>query len=138
MDDKALKDLIDRLRGIYRIPIQDGLGPSGGGEEPNNPSEHVERFETTRISREAAGAIEKLIAERDEAIANAARWPEACGDAVINLMIERDKAAEAMREAAARWHEAHARHCADMGSKSVAIRHGAYAAAIRALPLPNK
>ena len=54
------QDLIRRLRGEYRTPITDGLGPAGG-EEPDNPNEHVRTFPTTSICREAANAIETLL-----------------------------------------------------------------------------
>lgn len=33
--------LVERLRGRYRVPIADGLGPVGGGDEPDNPDEFV-------------------------------------------------------------------------------------------------
>ncbi len=69
------KALVERLRGIYRVPITDGLG-TAGGDEPNNQHEFVRRFETPPISKEAANAIELLTAraeaaerERDEALA---------------------------------------------------------------------
>lgn len=52
--------LVDRLRGIYRIPITDGLGAVGGGEEPDNPDEFVRKFETSPIMHEAAGEIDRL------------------------------------------------------------------------------
>ena len=52
--------LVDRLRGIYRIPIRDGLGATGGGEEPDNPSEHVTHYQTPPIQRVAAAEIERL------------------------------------------------------------------------------
>lgn len=58
MSDRAT--LVDRLRGIYRIPITDGLGAVGGGEEPDNPNEFVRHFETTPICHEAANYIEEL------------------------------------------------------------------------------
>ncbi|MBS7812312.1 hypothetical protein [Roseococcus pinisoli] len=51
--------LKNRLRGIYRTPITDGLGPAGG-EEPDNPLEHVHTFETVPIQHEAAAYIERL------------------------------------------------------------------------------
>jgi hypothetical protein len=38
-----LDDLERRLRGQYRIPIGDGLGPAGG-DEPNNPREFVRHY----------------------------------------------------------------------------------------------
>ena len=52
--------LVDRLRGIYRIPITDGLGAVGAGEEPDNPNEFVRHFETAPIQHEAAAEIERL------------------------------------------------------------------------------
>lgn len=60
--------LIQRLRGEYRIPITDGLGPVGGSE-PNNPNEFVRHFETPPIQHEAATLIEQQaarIAELEE------------------------------------------------------------------------
>ena len=53
-------DIVERLRGIYRIPITDGLGAVGSGEEPNNPTEYVSKFETSPIQHEAAKEIERL------------------------------------------------------------------------------
>ena len=54
-------NLVDRLRGIYRTPITDGLGPMGGGEEPDNPQEYVRKFEgLPPIQGEAADHIEEL------------------------------------------------------------------------------
>jgi len=52
-------DLINRLRGHYRTPITDGLGPAGG-EEPDNPHEHVRTFPVPPIHKEAAAEIERL------------------------------------------------------------------------------
>lgn len=57
------QDLIDRLRGIYRIPITDGLGAVGAGEEPDNPEHFVRRFETPPIQHQAAAVIEVLLAK---------------------------------------------------------------------------
>ena len=57
--------LINRLRGVYRIPITDGLGATGGGEEPDNPNEFVRHFETPPIQKEAANAIESLLKENE-------------------------------------------------------------------------
>jgi len=66
--------LVDRLRGIYRIPITDGLG-SAGGEEPDNPNEFVRHFDVPPINQQAALRIEELEAaleamqqERDDAL----------------------------------------------------------------------
>lgn len=67
----AVASLVDRLRGIYRIPITDGLGATGGGEEPDNPTEFVRRFETPPIQNEAATVLEALCAmmvEQEEAL----------------------------------------------------------------------
>lgn len=58
--------LVDRLRGIYRIPITDGLGPVDGSAEPDNSNEFVAEFETTPICHEAANEIERLNAVVDE------------------------------------------------------------------------
>lgn len=57
--------LVERLNGIYRIPITDGLGAVGSGEEPDNPNEFVRKFDTAPIQQEAATAIAALVAERD-------------------------------------------------------------------------
>ncbi len=62
MSDSATRGkLTDRLRGIYRIPITDGLGAVGAGEEPDNPNEFVRHFDTTPIQKEAADRIDELI-----------------------------------------------------------------------------
>jgi len=55
-----MTDLVDRLRGIYRIPITDGLGPVETSEDPNSPSEFVRTFPTPPIQLEAAAEIERL------------------------------------------------------------------------------
>lgn len=53
-------ELIDRLRGIYRITITDGMGPVSGSDEPENEKEFVRKFETTPICLEAAKALESM------------------------------------------------------------------------------
>lgn len=58
-DQKTTDDIVQRLRGHYRTPITDGLGPAGG-EEPDNPNEHVRTFPTPPIQKEAADEIERL------------------------------------------------------------------------------
>lgn len=57
---RAHRNLINRLRGVYRIPITDGLGPAGG-DEPDNPTEFVSHFETPPIHHEAAAALSALL-----------------------------------------------------------------------------
>ncbi len=52
-------DIVERLRGIYRAPITDGLG-AAGGDEPDNPHEFVRKFETPPIQHDAADEIERL------------------------------------------------------------------------------
>jgi len=52
-------DIVDRLNGVYRTPITDGLGPAGG-EEPDNPNEFVRTFQTPPIQKEAAATITAL------------------------------------------------------------------------------
>jgi|LakMenEpi03Aug12_release.lakeMendotaPanAssembly.Ray.scaffolds.fasta_scaffold716450_2 hypothetical protein len=62
MTTPEIAGLCERLRGEYRIPITDGLGPAGG-EEPENAREFVRRFETAPIQHEAADTIERQAAE---------------------------------------------------------------------------
>ena len=57
--------LVERLEGVYRVPITDGLGAVGGGEEPDNPNEFVRRFPTVPIQLEAASTIRALVAENE-------------------------------------------------------------------------
>lgn len=57
-----LAGLVERLNGVYRVPITDGFGAVGSGEEPDNPNEFVRRFETPPIQKEAAAAIQSLVA----------------------------------------------------------------------------
>jgi len=52
-------DIVERLRGIYRAPITDGL-EAAGGDEPDNPHEFARKFETPPIQHEAADEIERL------------------------------------------------------------------------------
>ena len=99
------EELIKRLRGEYRIKITDGLGPAGG-DEPNNPNEHVRHFPTVPIQLAAADAIARLtfdntilgeivrerdvtianlVHERDAALADAARLREALTECVAVL-----------------------------------------------------
>jgi hypothetical protein len=61
--------LIERLEGVYRIPIKDGLGPAGG-DEPDNAKEFVRRFETPPIHHEAAAAL-RAILEREKVLEGA-------------------------------------------------------------------
>ncbi len=55
---------VERLRGVYKIPITDGHGPAGG-EEPDNAEFHVRRFETPPIQKRAADHIEVLLQALD-------------------------------------------------------------------------
>lgn len=50
-------DLVDRLKGIYKIPITDGLGPVTPG---GDPKVFTRTFTTPPIQHEAALAIEEL------------------------------------------------------------------------------
>lgn len=59
--------LVARLRGQYRIPINDGLGPVEGSEEPDNAQEYVRSYATPPIQRVAAAEIERLRAALDAA-----------------------------------------------------------------------
>ncbi len=58
---KNTPDICNRLRGIYRIPITDGLGATGGGEEPENPDEFVRRFPSVPIQERAADLISEML-----------------------------------------------------------------------------
>lgn len=68
-----LAGLVERLNGVYRVPITDGLGAVGAGEEPDNPNEFVRRFETPPIQKEAAAAIQPLVARIAE-LEGMIRW----------------------------------------------------------------
>ena len=61
-----LAGLVERLNGVYRVPITDGLGAVGSGEEPDNPNEFVRRFEAPPIQKEAAATIQSLAARNAE------------------------------------------------------------------------
>lgn len=58
--------LADRLRGVYRTKITDGLGATGAGDEPDNPLEHVRTFEVPPIQKAAADKIDALEVICDE------------------------------------------------------------------------
>ncbi|RVP13106.1 hypothetical protein CN085_19535 [Sinorhizobium meliloti] len=97
--NKDRKDLVERLRGIYRIPITDGLGPAGG-EEPDNPNEFVRTFPSPPIQIEAAAEIDRLRRELEEArkalepfakIGGYMRYtPQARSVSVVYMAIEAD------------------------------------------------
>jgi hypothetical protein len=63
LDLEAIADMIRRLRGVYRIPITDGCGAVGGGDEPDNPDEFVRSFQTPPIQLRAADTLDALTAE---------------------------------------------------------------------------
>ena len=85
-----LAGLVERLNGVYRVPITDGFGAVGSGEEPDNPNEFVRRFETPPIQKEAAAAIQSLVARNAEL--------EAGLDCLVNA-----KALSGVRELVAGW-----------------------------------
>lgn len=58
--------LVERLWGVYRVPITDGLGPAGG-EEPDNANEFVWTFPVPPIHKEAAEEITRLRALLEKA-----------------------------------------------------------------------
>lgn len=66
--------LVERLRGIYRIPITDGLGAVGSGEDPDNPDEFVRKFDTPPIQHEAATALEAQAAELAAVKVSSNKW----------------------------------------------------------------
>lgn len=59
LDAMPLDELARRLNGEYRIPITDGLGPAGG-DEPDNPNEHVRHHPVPPIQRAAARRLLSL------------------------------------------------------------------------------
>ena len=69
-DPKAVEELAqlgnftlcERLRGLYRIPVNDGCGPLNGSNE------FVRQFETGPIQHEAARRIEALLMKMDAAV----------------------------------------------------------------------
>ena len=96
--------LVDRLRGHYRLPIKDGLGPVKGGDEPDNPEEYVRTFAAPPIHRVAAAEIERLraaldAAETDLAIARADL--DNSGATSLEIAAERDAASRPARQSAA-------------------------------------
>lgn len=65
---RDLADLIRRLGGEVRIPITDGLGPAGG-DEPDNPLEHVQRWDgVPAIQQDAAAVLSALSARQIAAL----------------------------------------------------------------------
>ena len=56
------QELVERLRGTYRIPITDGLGPAGG-EEPGNADFFVRTFPTSPLAKAAADRLSEMDAE---------------------------------------------------------------------------
>lgn len=75
---KSREELVRRLQGQYRTPITDGLGPAGG-EEPDNPLEHVRTFQTPTIQKEAAAEIEALgaLVDKLQAVSIESIWEQA-------------------------------------------------------------
>lgn len=53
------QELVERLRGTYRVPITDGLGPAGG-EEPGNADFFVRTFPTSPLAKAAADRLSEL------------------------------------------------------------------------------
>lgn len=66
-----MSDLVERLRGTYRIPVNDGAGPLNGSYE------FVRQFETAPIMHEAADRIAELEAENDACLTRQAELLEA-------------------------------------------------------------
>jgi hypothetical protein len=98
-DWEELKKLAERLRGTVRVPITDGLGAVGGGDEPDNPDEFVRTFQTPPIQHEAADAVLELIAEVDaqhRAYQAAMSALNKSGEELSQLKAERDRMAEAL------------------------------------------
>jgi hypothetical protein len=56
--DSYIRELVQRLRGFYTVPVNDGAGLLNG------KSTYTQHYQTTPISREAANAIEWLLGQR--------------------------------------------------------------------------
>ncbi|MGE3582872.1 MAG: hypothetical protein AB7J28_15830 [Hyphomonadaceae bacterium] len=67
-----MSDIVERLRGVVRVPITDGLGPAGG-EEPDNADFFVRTFPTSPLANEAADHIAAMREEIDLLRARAPR-----------------------------------------------------------------
>jgi hypothetical protein len=87
-----MSDLVERLRGIYRTPITDGLGPVGSGDEPNNPDEFVRTFPVPPIHREAADEIERLTESNNALMVEREMLIKTKRDQIERLTAERDAA----------------------------------------------
>ena len=87
-----MSELVERLRGIYRIRITDGLGAVGSGDEPHNPNEFVRTFAVPPIHREAADEIERLTAANAALMAERASLIETKREQIERLTAERDAA----------------------------------------------
>jgi len=87
------QELVERLRGTYRIPITDGLGPAGG-EEPGNADFFVRTFPTSPLAKAAADRLSEMDAENKRLKSEVEFLHLRRGQ----LVIERDKAREALNE----------------------------------------
>jgi len=82
------QELVERLRGTYRIPITDGLGPAGG-EEPGNADFFVRVFPTSLLAKKAANRLSEMDAEikrLEKERAYAVRWGEGAVESVKEVM----------------------------------------------------
>ena len=68
-----MSDIVERLRGIYRVPITDGFGKVDGNLEPDNTNEFVRQFPSPPIQIEAADEITRLRTALSEAEQRARR-----------------------------------------------------------------
>ena len=87
-----MSDLVERLRGIYRMPITDGLGSVGSGNEPDNPYEFVRTFPVPPIHREAAAEIERLTESNNALMVEREMLIKTKRDQIERLTAERDAA----------------------------------------------
>jgi hypothetical protein len=72
-------DLVDRLRGNYHLPVNDGAGPLNGSMTFSR------QFETPPIQKEAADEIERLREEIEHLNGIITNYADACAD------LERDR-----------------------------------------------
>jgi hypothetical protein len=140
--------LVERLRGIVRVPVNDGAGLLDG-------KDFFERsFPTSNLAHEAADLITQLRAERDAAAREASTLRQVVYDMTEGISAAaaaRDvddavnAAAREMRERCAGWHDAQATICRDVAKANqgnevgpvfhaLVVDHEVAADAIRALP----
>lgn len=114
-----MSDIVERLRGVYRVAIKDGLGPVGAGEEPDNPDAFVRHFETPPIQHEAADIITALRARYEpEGEPDAREYCDHLDGQIKELLAELER-----KDAALRWYREQVEGYRKLGSVGDPFRH---------------